>query len=469
MSSYFYNTLTRRKEEFHSMEEGIVRMYTCGPTVYNYAHIGNFRAYMFEDLLRRYLKFKGYRVIQVMNITDVDDKIIRDSVAQKVKIRDFTKPYQKAFFEDLDALGIERAEHYPAATAHITEMVAMIRRLLEKGFAYRSEDGSIYYKVSQFPQYGQLAHLNVDEMRRSGRVLSDEYEKEELRDFALWKAWKPEDGDVYWETELGKGRPGWHIECSAMSMKYLGSHFDLHTGGVDNIFPHHENEIAQSEAANDEKFVNYWLHCEHLQMEGEKMSKSLGNIVRLHDLLAEGVDPKAIRYVLLSTHYRQKLNFTTEKLATAAKNITRLRDFMSSLAESDPGAESVLQSRIREAVRTFESSLDDDLNISEALAAVFALIKTVNVHREAKPLSKADAEAIRDFLERADTVLNLLEASEDRLSAEEEQLIEERNRARREKNWAEADRLRDLLAEKGIVLEDSPAGTQWKRKLKILP
>jgi len=306
-------------------------------------------------------------------------------------------------------------------------------------------------------------------MRRSGRVLSDEYEKEELRDFALWKAWKPEDGDVYWETELGKGRPGWHIECSAMSTKYLGSHFDLHTGGVDNIFPHHENEIAQSEAANEEKFVNYWLHCEHLQMEGEKMSKSLGNMVRLHDLLAEGVDPKAIRYVLLSTHYRQKLNFTTEKLEIAAKNITRLRDFMGTLEENDPELQSALKSRIDEAEHAFESSLDDDLNISEALAAIFALIKTVNVHRDEHPLSARDATAIRNFLERADAVLNLLEASEDRLTAEEEQLIEERNRARREKKWAEADRLRDLLAGKGIILEDSPTGTQWKRKLKILP
>jgi len=442
-----------------------VRMYTCGPTVYNFAHIGNFRAYMFEDLLRRYLKFKGYRVTQVMNITDVDDKIIRDSVQRGIPIKEFTRPYVEAFFEDLDALGIERAEFYPAATGHIEEMVALVQKLLENGFAYKTDDGSIYYKVSQFPRYGQLANLNVDAMRRSGRVISDEYEKEELRDFALWKGWKPEDGEISWETPLGKGRPGWHIECSAMSMKYLGAHFDIHTGGVDNIFPHHENEIAQSEAANGEKFVNYWLHCEHLMVEGDKMSKSLGNFYRLRELLDRGIDPKAIRYVLLGTHYRQKLNFTVEKLEIAAKGITRLRDFYESLGRDTTETEAQLTSPVEEAARTFEAALDDDLNIAEALAAVFTLVKEVNVLRETQTLSDMDAASIRHFFERADTVLNILKKTEERLRPEEQDLIDQRNAARKSRNWAEADRLRDLLLGKGIILEDSPGGTQWKRKI----
>ncbi|HQH56700.1 MAG TPA: cysteine--tRNA ligase, partial [Candidatus Marinimicrobia bacterium] len=445
MSIYFYNTLSRQKEEFRPIEEGVVRLYTCGPTVYNFAHIGNYRAFVFEDLLRRFLKFKGFRVIQVMNITDVDDKIITAANREGVSIREFTEPFRQAFMEDLTTLGIEPAEYYPRATEHINEMVALIETLLKKGVAYRSEDGSIYFKVSEFPRYGQLANLNVSEMRRGNRVANDSYEKEEIRDFALWKAWKPEDGAVFWETSLGKGRPGWHIECSAMSMKYLGRHFDIHTGGVDNIFPHHENEIAQSEAATGEKFVNYWMHCEFLLVNDEKMSKSIGNIIYLRDLVKKGYNPTAIRLTLLGTHYRQKLNFSFEKLEESGKIITRLRDFKKSLEGEFPTGNVGTKEIVEKCEADFEAALDDDLNISNALAAVFKLLHEINLYRQKTPLTQADIELIRQSLERIDSVLNILSEPHEVLSEEERKLIDARNQARRERNWAEADRLRNLL------------------------
>ncbi|HOO14763.1 MAG TPA: cysteine--tRNA ligase, partial [Candidatus Marinimicrobia bacterium] len=445
MSIYFYNTLSRQKEEFRPIEEGVVRLYTCGPTVYNFAHIGNYRAFVFEDLLRRFLKFKGFRVIQVMNITDVDDKIITAANREGVSIREFTEPFRQAFMEDLTTLGIEPAEYYPRATEHINEMVALIETLLKKGVAYRSEDGSIYFKVSEFPRYGQLANLNVTEMRRGDRVANDSYEKEEIRDFALWKAWKPEDGAVFWETSLGKGRPGWHIECSAMSMKYLGRHFDIHTGGVDNIFPHHENEIAQSEAATGEKFVNYWMHCEFLLVNDEKMSKSIGNIIYLRDLVKKGYNPTAIRLTLLGTHYRQKLNFSFEKLEESGKIITRLRDFKKSLEGEFPTGNAGAMEIVEKGEADFGSALDDDLNISNALAAVFKLLHEINLYRQKTPLTQADVELIRQSLKRIDSVLNILPEPLDMLSEEERKLIDARNQARRERNWAEADRLRNLL------------------------
>jgi len=465
MSIYFYNTLSRQKEEFRPIEEGVVRLYTCGPTVYNFAHIGNYRAFVFEDLLRRFLKFKGFHVIQVMNITDVDDKIITAANREGVSIREFTEPFRQAFMEDLTTLGIEPAEYYPRATEHINEMVALIETLLKKGVAYRSEDGSIYFKVSEFPRYGQLANLNVSEMRRGNRVANDSYEKEEIRDFALWKAWKPEDGAVFWETSLGKGRPGWHIECSAMSMKYLGRHFDIHTGGVDNIFPHHENEIAQSEAATGEKFVNYWMHCEFLLVNDEKMSKSIGNIIYLRDLVKKGYNPTAIRLTLLGTHYRQKLNFSFEKLEESGKIITRLRDFKKSLEGEFPTGNASAMEIVEKSEADFGAALDDDLNISNALAAVFKLLHEVNLYRQKTPLTQADIELIRQSLKRIDSVLNILSEPHEVLSEEERKLIDARNQARRERNWAEADRLRNLLLERGIILEDTPKGTTWKRKI----
>ena len=466
MSTKFYNTLSRRKEDFSSITPGTVRMYTCGPTIYNYAHIGNFRAYIFEDLLRRYLNLKGYKVIQVMNITDVDDKIIRDSQKDNIPIGKFTQPYRKAFYDDLDALGIERAEHYPSATEHIDEMVELVSTLLNKGIAYRADDGSIYFKISKYPEYGQLANLNIENMRFGARTIRDEYEKEELQDFSLWKAWKPEDGDVYWETKIGKGRPGWHIECSAMSMKYLGPHFDIHTGGVDNIFPHHENEIAQSESATGEKFVNYWLHCEHLLVESEKMSKSAGNFIYLRELLDKNIDPSAIRYTLLSTHYRQKLNFTFKKLESSAHAITRLRDFYRSLDSNTADSEALFSDLICKSRDNFETALDDDLNISEALGTLFSVIKEINSYRQKNTLSKSDADSLKNFLNDADTILNVIKEDSSELTQEEKSLIEARDLARRNKNWSEADKIRDSLLQKGVIVEDTPSGTTWKRKIE---
>ncbi len=467
MSIKFYNTLTREKEEFKPITPGKVKMYTCGPTVYDYAHIGNYRAYIFEDLLRRFLEFKGFKVTQVMNLTDVDDKIIRDSIKENTDFRKFTKPYKKAFFEDLDTLRIERAEHYPAATEHVQDMVNIVKKLLENDLAYKSEDGSIYFKVDDFPQYGQLANLNKEEMQSGNRIQQDEYEdKETLRDFALWKGYKKDEKNIFWETELGKGRPGWHIECTAMSTKYLGNHFDIHTGGVDNIFPHHENEIAQSEGATGEKFVNYWLHCEHLIVDGKKMSKSLGNFFTLRDLLDKGFDPLAIRYTLLSSHYRRKLNFTFAKVRESKKNIIKLRDFYNSLENNIESSERDLEGLVENADKEFVSCLDDDLNISGALGALFTLIREVNNYRENNQLKKKDAEAIKNLLEKTDKILAVLNPSEeeaDELSDEEQKLIKEREEARENKNWEKADKIRDQLQERSIMIQDGPDGTTWKR------
>ncbi|MGC9314872.1 MAG: cysteine--tRNA ligase, partial [bacterium] len=372
MTIKFKNTLGNRIVEFKPLDDKKVGLYTCGPTVYDYAHIGNYRTYMFEDLLRRWLKYRGYSVTQVMNLTDVDDKTIRESNKQGLSLDDYTAKYKAAFFEDLDTLGIERAEVYPSATEHIDAMVALVKSLLDKGYAYRGADGSIYYSIAKFPEYGKLSGKRIDMNISGARISSDEYEKDQAADFALWKAWDEGDGEVYWETELGKGRPGWHIECSAMSSQYLGTTFDIHTGGEDNIFPHHENEIAQSEAASGEPFVKYWLHSAHLIVEGKKMSKSLGNFYTLRQLLDKGYDPLAVRYVLISTHYRQQLNFTFDGLDGAKSSIDRLREFETMLGalpegEVNPAASELLQ----KARAGFEDSLDDDLNISGALGAVF--------------------------------------------------------------------------------------------------
>lgn len=443
-----------------------VRLYTCGPTVYNYAHIGNFRAYMFEDLLKRYLIYKGYKVKHVMNLTDVDDKIIKAIYRQNISITDYTQTYKDAFFRDLETLGILRADITPAATETIPEMVELVRSLLQKGFAYTTDEGSVYFQIAKFPGYGKLANLNTDEMQKGKRVENDEYEKEELRDFALWKGYKEEDGDVYWETELGKGRPGWHIECSAMSTKYLGNHFDIHCGGVDNIFPHHENEIAQSEGATGEKFVNYWMHCKHLIVDGQKMSKSLGNVYSLRDILEKGYSPEAIRLVLLNTHYRQTLNFTFEKLDAAEKNILKMRSFFKSLCNTDTSA-AQFGPLVTEAEAEFDNCLADDLNISGAVGALFNLMKSVNSDLEGRKISETDAQKIMEFMKKSDSVLNVGRYEEalkaEDLSSEEYTLIAQRLEAKKAKNWAEADRIRDLFKEKGILLKDGPDGTTWER------
>jgi cysteinyl-tRNA synthetase len=461
----FFNTLTRTLEEFRPIEDVYVRMYTCGPTVYDHAHIGNFRAYIFEDILRRYLLYKGYRVKQVMNLTDVDDKTIQDSIAAGISLAEHTQKFKDLFFRDSDRLNIQRAEIYPAATEHIPEMVALVQKLLERGHAYES-GGSIYFRISTFPRYGALSHMELKSLLAGARVDSDEYEKESISDFALWKEWTEKDGDAFWETPFGKGRPGWHIECSAMSMKYLGEHFDIHTGGVDNIFPHHENEIAQSEAATGRKFVNYWLHNAHLIVEGKKMSKSEGNFYTVEDLIQKGCNPIAIRYLLMSTHYRQQLNFTFEGLEGAKAAITRLRDFRSNVESARPGPHSPLaRDAAEKAVQGFEAGLDEDLNVSPSLAAVFDYVREINAIIAQQGLSEPDSDLVMDILRRFDSVLGVIFEKSEAIDSMVEKKISERTEARKKGQFRRADQIRAELLKQGILLEDTPSGTKWKRKI----
>jgi cysteinyl-tRNA synthetase len=463
----FFNTLTRKKEVFKPLEADKVKMYTCGPTVYDFAHIGNFRAFLFEDLLKRWLVSRGFKVTHVMNLTDVDDKTIKGSQKQQVPLKQFTDFYVKAFFEDIKALNIQPADVYPKATDHIPEMVALIKTLMAKGYAYRGEDGSIYYAISKFPDYGKLSKIKTAELKAGARVSQDEYAKEEAQDFALWKTWTPEDGDVYWETELGKGRPGWHIECSAMSMKYLGETFDIHCGGVDNIFPHHENEIAQSEAATGKKFVNYWLHNEHLLVEGKKMAKRFGNFYTLRDLLAKGYDPIAIRYLLLSTHYRQQFNFTFEGLEAAKGAVDRLRNFVRRLHDTDgkdsKGKVAVLASKLEAC---FGGSMDDDLDIGTALASLFDFVREINNLLDANRVSKAEAAEVGGLIMQIDAVLGVIGEvkMQEALPAEIDALVQKREEARKAKNWKEADAIRTQLKAMGIVLEDTAQGVRWHKE-----
>ncbi len=466
---HFFNTLTRKKERFIPIEDGKVKMYTCGPTVYDYGHIGNFRAFIFEDLLRRWLEYRGFKVTQVMNVTDVDDKTIKASNAKRIPLKEHTKRYIDAFFEDIVTLNIRKAEHYPRATDHIREMVALVKRLLEKGYAYRGDDGSIYYDVSKFEHYGKLAKIKVEELRPGARVRVDEYAKEEACDFVLWKAWDEADGNIFWETELGRGRPGWHIECSAMSMKYLGETFDIHCGGVDNLFPHHENEIAQSEAATGKKFVNYWLHNEYLLVEGRKMAKRLGNQYTLRDLTAKGYDPKAVRYLMISTHYRQQLNFTFAGLEAAKNTADRLVNFMRRLLIADgKGLGEKLETLTDHVQTSFEEGMDDDLNINVALAAIFDFVREVNSHLDNDMLSKDEAKSVYDVMLRFDKVLGVMGEIEEKrkLPKDAEELIHKREEARRAKDWRTADEIRDRLRSMGIIIEDTSQGVEWKYERK---
>jgi cysteinyl-tRNA synthetase len=453
-----FNSLSRQLEDFRSIKPNEAGIYTCGPTVYNYPHIGNYRTYVFEDLLRRWLEYRGYRVRHVMNITDVDDKTIRDSRAEGVPLEEFTKRYEKAFFEDVKTLNLLPANVYPRATEHIPEMVSMIRTLTEKGYAYKGEDGSTYFSIAKFKGYGKLSHLDISQLKAGARVSHDEYEKQQLADFVLWKAWDENDGNVFWETELGKGRPGWHIECSAMSSKYLGETFDIHCGGIDNMFPHHENEIAQSEAASGKKFVNYWLHTEHLMVDGKKMSKSLGNFYTLRDILAKGHHPKAMRYLLISTHYRQQLNFTFEALDSSAKTVQNLLDLALKLrcanGKQDYETDRKIEEMISSFAAGFEKNMDNDLHIPEALAELFHFVSEVNRLLLQDKVSKANAQKILDSLFDADKVLGIIGKGE-KLPEEINKLIGERKEARKSKDWKRADELRDKIKAMGYNVMDS--------------
>jgi len=462
MSFKIYNTMSRSQEELVPLKDNHVRMYTCGPTVYHYAHIGNYRAYMFEDLLRRWIKYKGFKVTQVQNLTDVDDKTIRGSREAGVALNDYTQKYKDAFFEDLKTLNIEPAEFYPAATDCIPEMIAIIEKLFAKGLAYKSDDGSVYFPIDKFPEYGKLAHLDREGMRSGARVAQDEYDKENAADFALWKSYDADDGDVVWDSPWGKGRPGWHIECSAMSMKYLGETFDLHTGGVDNIFPHHEDEIAQSEGANGKMYAKYWMHCAHLQVDGKKMSKSLGNFYTLREILEKSFTGREIRYELIGTHYRQSLNFTFESLTAARAALARLDEFYAKIKDA-AGSETKagkLPGWAVELEKRFAAELDDDLNIAGGLGALFDGVHEGN---KAFPMDSKTALAVSNLWKKLDSVLGFLEPPAAEVPAELIQMAEARVAAKKAKNFAEADRLRDAIAAAGWIVQDTPTGPKLKK------
>jgi cysteinyl-tRNA synthetase len=463
----FRNTLTGRVEEFRPMREGEVGFYYCGPTVWNYGHIGNFRSAVAADILRRYLKFKGYKVTHVMNITDVEDRIIAESQKAGLSIDDYTAIYIAALWEDFDALGCERPEVIPRATRHIPEMVELIEKLIASGHAYRS-DGSIYYRITSFPEYGKLSKINFagNIAGASERVDTDRYDKEDARDFALWKE-PARETETAWDTAIGRGRPGWHIECSAMSMKYLGETFDIHAGGIDLVFPHHENEIAQSEGATGKQFVRYWIHFEHLKVDGETMSKSKGNYYTFRDVTAKGFSAAAVRYFLLSVPYNKQLNFTFDALAGAERTVASLRDFRARLSEAKtaPGKNEKLSAAAVRALQEFEAGMDDDLNTSIALAVIHNLSREVNTALARKQVRADDQRELLAAIDRFDTVLNIFgEQEREILDSEIQSLIDERQEARRRRDFGRADEIRDELSRRGITLEDTKDGVRWKRK-----
>lgn len=462
MSLRFFNTLTRTLEAFVPLESGRVRMYTCGPTVYNHAHIGNFRAYVFEDLLQRHLEFRGLAVDRVMNLTDVDDKTIRGCRQASIPLADFTQPFKQAFFEDLDALRITRKARFPEATSsdHIRRMIDMIAVLVERGHAYRADDGSVYFRISSFPAYGRLAHINLEELKPSGRVNSDEYEKEQVGDFALWKAWTEADGDVVWESPWGRGRPGWHIECSAMATALLGPQIDIHCGGEDNIFPHHEAEIAQTECVTGLPFVRLWMHCRHLMVDGKKMAKSEGNFFTLRDLKEKGYTGREVRYALLAVKYREPLNFTFEGLDAARKALVRLDEWSRRLDETAEAAEENLPDGLHP--EKFGEALDDDLNISAALGVVFDLVRDANRLLDQGALTPGQIATLRSWRDRIQSVLALAPEAEG-IPADVQDLADRRVAARADKDWALSDTLRDQLLAMGWQVKDTKEGQKLTR------
>ena len=462
MTIRLQDTLTGEVRPLEPIEPGRVGVYSCGPTVYGPAHVGNFRSFLFADLLVRYLRYRGLAVTWVMNLTDIDDKIIRGAAAEGITTTELADRYAGRFLADADALGMTRPDVLPRATEHIPQIVALVQTLLDKGHAYRTDDGSIFFRISSWPAYGRLARLDPEAMRVGERVEADEYGKDDVRDFAVWKGPKP--GEPSWETAIGPGRPGWHIECSAMSMAHLGSSFDVHTGGVDLVFPHHEDEIAQSEAATGEPFVRTWLHCAHLRMGGEKMAKSTGNIARVGELVANGVSPRALRYALISVHYRASLNFSEESLAAAGAAIERIDAVLAALAayhearDDDPALPGVLAT-MRDG---FEAGLDDDLNVSASLAALFDGIRELNRRIDQRTLSTDDAARAAAAIRDLDRVLGVAAPEEPSLDPELEAMLEARAAARASRDWAESDRLRDELLARGVAVEDTRDGQRWR-------
>ena len=439
-----YNTLSRKKEIFKPIKKPQVGMYSCGLTVYNYGHIGNYRAFVASDILIRYLKYLGYKTKKIVNITDVDDKTIKGSISEGKSLKDFTKKYEKAFFEDETTLNIEKADKYPKATEHIKEMVELIDKLLKKGYAYKTKDG-IYFNIKKFKNYGKLAHIKLKNLKEGARINSDEYDKENVKDFVLWKFYDNEDGNVFWKTKLGKGRPGWHIECSVMSSKYLGQPFDIHTGGIDLVFPHHENEVAQSEAGTGEKFVNYWVHNEWVMVDGKKMSKSLGNYYTIRDLI-KNHNPLALRYFYLTTHYRSQLNFTIGNLKNSQNSLDRLKNIISEVKDDEKIN--------KDYIKQFEESINDDLDIPKALQVLWKLLRDKNAIGKVQTIAKMDEVFGLDLLEKEKMIIpeNI------------RKLVAEREEARKTKNWKKADEIRDKIKKLGYSISDTDEGAKVIKK-----
>ena len=461
MSIRFYNTINRKKVDFEPITTGTVKLYTCGPTVYDTAHIGNFRTFLFEDLLKRFLIFKGYKVYHVMNITDVDDKTIKRANKEGMTINELTLRYTKEFMNDIKSLKILPADKYPRATDHIAEMIQMIQTLEESGYAYETKDHSVYFRLDSYESYGQLTKIDLTKQRSTERIINDEYSKDNPQDFALWKAWDDEDGKVFWESPWGRGRPGWHIECSAMSIKYLGNHFDIHCGGVDNIFPHHENELAQSVSATKGLFVNYWMHSEYLHIQGDKMSKTLGNFHKISDLISEGFTAEEIRFTLLSAHYRSKLNFSLNQNQEARTAIQRITDIQQRLFELKDSAKT--ESSMPDEFEEFVAALDDDLDTPKAFAIFFGWIRSMNNLLNKGELMLSQINGGLEFIGKFDDLFAIIPEAEN-VPQELYDLIDKREKARLKQDWKTADKIRNLLHKEGWLVEDSPSGPKVKPK-----